>query len=48
MNNYICRICGWTYDPLEHDGVEFEDLPDDWTCPVCGVRKDDFDIDLDT
>lgn len=40
---YICRMCGWVYDPAEHDGVLFEDLPDDWVCPVCGVRKDDFE-----
>ena len=44
MNNkkYVCKICGWVYDPAEHDNVAFEDLPTDWHCPVCGVGKDDF------
>ena len=41
--NYICRLCGWIYDPTEHDGVAFEDLPDDWVCPLCGAGKDDFE-----
>ena len=39
---YRCIICGHIYD----DGVEetkFEDLPDDWVCPVCGVTKDKFE-----
>ena len=40
---YVCKICGWVYDPAEHDNVSFEDLPEDWTCPVCGVGKDDFE-----
>jgi len=31
------------YDPAEHDDVAFEALPDDWTCPVCGVGKDQFE-----
>ena len=40
---YVCKICGWVYDPAEHDNVAFEDLPSDWHCPVCGVGKDDFE-----
>ena len=40
---YVCKICGWVYDPAEHDSVAFEDLPADWRCPVCGVGKDDFE-----
>ena len=40
---YVCKICGWVYDPAEHDNVAFEDLPADWHCPVCGVGKDDFE-----
>lgn len=40
---YVCKICGWVYDPAEHDNVAFEDLPSDWTCPVCGVGKADFE-----
>lgn len=41
-HNYTCVICGEVYDPDEHDGVAFEDLPNDWHCPVCGARKDEF------
>ena len=40
---YVCRMCGYVYDPAEHGGVAFEDLPADWVCPVCSVGKDDFD-----
>ena len=43
MKKYVCKICGWVYDPAEHDNVEFADLPADWRCPVCGVGKDDFE-----
>lgn len=45
-----CRVCGYIYDPSEGDrsgnveaGTAFEDLPDDWVCPVCGARKDAFE-----
>ena len=31
---YVCSICGYVYDPAEHDGVAFEDLPEDWLCFV--------------
>ena len=46
---YQCTICGYIYDPEEGDphsgippGTAFEDIPDDWTCPICGVSKKDF------
>ena len=39
---YICSICGYVYDPAEHDGVAFEDLPDDWVCPRCKQPKSKF------
>ena len=39
---YVCKVCGHVYDPAENNGVEFADLPDDWTCPLCGVGKDQF------
>ncbi len=49
MKKYVCNICGWIYDPavgLPDDGIKpgtsFEDLPDDFTCPECGVGKDNF------
>ena len=44
-----CESCGMIYDPAEGDpdggivpGTAFEDIPDDWFCPVCGARKRDF------
>jgi rubredoxin len=50
---YQCLICGHIYDPAEGDptknippGTAFEDLPDDWLCPICGVGKSEF-IPLD-
>ena len=39
---YVCSICGYVYDPAEHDGVAFEDLPDDWRCPRCKQPKAKF------
>lgn len=39
---YVCSVCGYVYDPAEHDGVAFEDLPDDWRCPRCKRAKDSF------
>ena len=39
---YICSVCGYVYDPAEHDGVAFEDLPADWRCPRCKQPKEKF------
>lgn len=39
---YVCSVCGYVYDPAEHDGVAFEDLPEDWTCPRCRQPKSVF------
>lgn len=39
---YVCSICGYVYDPTEHDGVAFEDLPNDWRCPRCKQPKEKF------
>ncbi len=39
---YICSVCGYVYDPAEHDGVAFEDQPDDWKCPRCRQPKEKF------
>lgn len=38
---YKCAVCGYEYNP-EETGIPFEDLPDDWVCPLCGVGKDQF------
>ena len=50
MSKYECTVCGWVYDPAVGDvengikpGTAFEDLPDDWVCPECGVGKEDFE-----
>jgi rubredoxin len=47
---YICSVCGYEYDPEIGDpdndisaGTAFEDLPEDWVCPVCGADKADFE-----
>jgi flavin reductase (DIM6/NTAB) family NADH-FMN oxidoreductase RutF/rubredoxin len=50
MAKYECSVCGWVYDPELGDpdggiepGTPFEDIPDDWVCPVCGAAKDEFE-----
>ena len=41
---YVCEICGYVYDE-EAEGVAFNNLPDDYACPLCGVGKDQFTQD---
>lgn len=43
MKKYVCQICGYVYDEAT-EGVKWEDLPEDWTCPLCGVGKDQFKL----
>jgi rubredoxin len=50
MKKYVCTVCEYVYDPAEGDldsgiapGTAFEDIPDDWVCPLCGVGKSDFE-----
>ena len=50
MNSWECVVCGYIYDPSEGDpdngiepGTPFEDLPNEWVCPVCGAGKDSFE-----
>lgn len=50
MAKYKCTVCSYIYDPAKGDpengypvGIAFEDLPDSWTCPECGVGKDLFE-----
>ena len=50
MEKYKCKVCGYVYDPAEGDadngvpaGTSFEDLPEDWVCPLCAVGKDEFE-----
>jgi rubredoxin-NAD+ reductase len=49
MKKYVCDVCGWEYDEALGDpdngiepGTKFEDLPEDFVCPLCGVGKEDF------
>jgi rubredoxin len=49
MQRYVCEVCGYIYDPEEGDpdggiepGTSFEQLPEDWVCPMCGASKDEF------
>lgn len=43
MEKWVCTVCGYVYDPAENDNVKFEDLPDDYVCPLCSVGKDQFE-----
>ena len=50
MDKYVCNPCGWIYDPAVGDpengieaGTAFENLPDDWVCPLCGADKEAFE-----
>ena len=50
MKKYKCSVCDWIYDPAVGDpeggiapGTAFEEIPDDWVCPLCGVGKDQFE-----
>lgn len=42
LQQWVCRVCGYTYDPRLHEGVAFEDLSADWRCPGCGFGKEVF------
>ena len=51
MEKYRCIPCGYVYDPAEGDpdngvepGTAFEDLPEDWQCPICFAAKDEFEL----
>ena len=50
MESWQCIICQYVYDPAAGDpangiaaGTAFEDIPDDWVCPLCGAGKDSFE-----
>ena len=51
MEKYICTVCQWVYDPEIGDpeqgiepGTAFENLPEDYVCPLCGVGKEEFEV----
>jgi len=50
LEKYVCSVCGYVYDPEVGDpdndipaGTAFEDLPEDWVCPLCGAGKELFE-----
>ena len=50
VKKFVCELCGYEYDPEIGDpdngieeGTEFEDLPEDWVCPLCGATKENFE-----
>jgi rubredoxin len=52
MQNYVCSVCGHIYDSEQGDpdsgielGTAFEDIPEDWVCPVCGAAKSDYELE---
>lgn len=54
MEKYVCKICGYVYDPSVGDpdggiaaGTSFKDIPDDWVCPLCGAKKVHFVLEED-
>ncbi|MCK5264653.1 MAG: rubredoxin [Candidatus Thorarchaeota archaeon] len=51
MAKYECVVCGWVYDEEKGDpdsgvaaGTKWDDLPDDWVCPMCGAEKSEFEL----
>ena len=49
MKKYVCDVCGYVYDPAAGDpdngvqpGTAFEDISEDWVCPICGAGKSDY------
>lgn len=49
---YVCQVCGYVYDEEDGDpdngvapGTKWEDVPDSYTCPLCGVEKDQFELE---
>ena len=52
MEKYVCSVCGYVYDPAVGDpdngvepGTAWEDVPEEWVCPLCGVGKDSFEAE---
>ncbi|MDR1537023.1 MAG: rubredoxin [Clostridiales bacterium] len=50
MDKWVCIVCGYVYNPEEGDpdggidpGTAFEDIPESWACPLCGVSKENFE-----
>jgi rubredoxin len=53
MKKYICIVCGYVYDEEAGDtdsgvapGTKFENIDEDWVCPLCGVDKGQFEEEV--
>ena len=53
VKKYMCVVCGWVYDEAAGDpehgiapGTRWEDVPESWSCPDCGVAKAEFEMEL--
>jgi rubredoxin len=53
VDKYVCSVCGYVYDPASGDpdngvapGTPFDQVPDTWTCPVCGASKAEFEKEV--
>lgn len=51
MAKWLCEACGYIYDETKGDidaginpGTKFEDIPNDWVCPICGISKTDLSV----
>lgn len=51
MDKYVCVVCGYIYDPAVGDPdngiapkISFDDLPEEWVCPVCGAPQSEFEL----
>ena len=51
MKKLQCKMCGWVYDEAKGipdegiiPGTAWADIPEDWTCPICGSGKEDFEM----
>uniref|UniRef100_A0ACD5H0R1 Rubredoxin n=1 Tax=Desertifilum tharense IPPAS B-1220 TaxID=1781255 RepID=A0ACD5H0R1_9CYAN len=51
MDSYTCTVCAYVYNPEDGDpdaeidpGTDFDSLPEDWVCPVCGYSKAEFEV----
>ena len=51
---YVCELCGWEYNEEEgypeggiEPGTPWEEVPEDWVCPLCGASKEDFEVYTD-
>ncbi len=44
MEKCLCTVCGYVYEPEKNDNIPFENLAEDWVCPLCGMGKEVFEV----